>query len=346
MKLQGRAIESFLARPDPRVRAVLVYGPDSGLVAERADTLARGVVADLADPFRVAELPAKAVAADPARLVDEAAALSFTGGRRLIRIREADDPLAAAFAALFKAPPPGDSLIVAEAGDLGARSKLRLAFEAADAGAAVPCYVEDEQALRRVIAELLAGHGLTVDADAQAYLAANLVGDRLIARSEIEKLALYAGPQKRIGLEEVRACVGDSASLSLDDPVWAAASGDFAGVDRALGRLFGEGIGPIPVLRTAQRHFQRLHLAAAEVAAGASAEAVTAGLKPPVFFKLRPAFTAQLRRWTLPQLRQALERLTEAEADCKRSHIPDETLCSRVLFQLAILARGREPRRS
>ena len=46
MKLQGKAIEGFIARPDPKIRAVLVYGPDAGLVRDRADTLARSVVAD------------------------------------------------------------------------------------------------------------------------------------------------------------------------------------------------------------------------------------------------------------------------------------------------------------
>ena len=355
MKLQGKAIEGFLARPDPKIRAVLVYGPDAGLVRDRADTLARSVVADLADPFRVAELTAKAVAGAPARLVDEVAALSLTGGRRLVRLREADDSAAAAFAALFAVAPGGDSLVVAEAGDLGARSKLRLAFEAAASGAALPCYMEDENALRRVMVELAAASGLVLDPDAQAFLAANLVGDRLMARSEIEKLAVYMdaspgkmnagsgrGGERRVGLEDVRAAIGDSASLlSLDDPAWAAASGDFPTLDRALGRLFAEGMAAVAILRAAQRHFQRLHWAQGEVAAGASPDAAVKALKPPVFFKMQSVFAAQLRQWPPAQLRQALERLVETEADCKRTGMPDETLTARTFFQLAAMARAR-----
>ncbi|MEI6558872.1 MAG: DNA polymerase III subunit delta [Rhodospirillaceae bacterium] len=347
MKLQGKGIEAFIARPDPKIRAVLVYGPDAGLVRDRADTLARSVVSDLVDPFRVSELTAKGVAGDPARLVDEVAALSLTGGRRLIRLREADDGVAAAFAGLFVAAVAGDSLVVAEAGDLGARSRLRLAFEAAAAGAALPCYMEDESALRRVMVELAAAAGLVLDPDAQAYLAANLVGDRLVARSEIEKLALYmdAGPgrgERRVGLEEVQAAVGDSASLlSLDDPAWAAASGDFPSLDRALVRLFAEGMAAVAVLRAAQRHFQRLFWVQAEIAAGMAGEAAVKALKPPVFFKMQAAFGAQLRQWPPAQLRQALERLVEAEAECKRTGMPDETLTARVLYQLAAMARAR-----
>ena len=348
MKLQGKAIEGFLARPDSKIRAVLVYGPDAGLVRDRADTIARSVVADMNDPFRVAELATKSVAGDPARLVDEVAALSLTGGRRLVRLREADDSVTAAFAALFSSEPGGDSLVVAESGDLGARSKLRLAFEAAAIGAALPCYMEDETSMRRVMVEMAAAAGLVLDPDAQAFLAGNLVGDRLMARSEIEKLALYMdaspgkGGERRVGLEEAQAAIGDSASLlSLDDPAWAAASGDFPTLDRALGRLFAEGMASVAVLRAAQRHFQRLLWVQGEIGAGASPDAAVKALKPPVFFKMQNAFTAQLRQWPPAQLRQALERLVETEAECKRTGMPDETLTARALFQLAAMARAR-----
>ncbi|MEI8394941.1 MAG: DNA polymerase III subunit delta [Rhodospirillaceae bacterium] len=347
MKLQGKAVSSFLARPDPRICAVLVYGPDAGLVRDRAESLARSVVEDVADPFRVADLSVKAVVGDTARLIDEVAARSLIGGRRLVRMRDGDDSLTAAFTALFEVASPGDSLVVVEAGDLGARSRLRLAFEAATGGAALPCYVEDEAGLRRVMGELAAAAGLVLDPDAAEFLAANLIGDRLVARGEIEKLALYMGASPksagcRVGLDEVRAVIGDGASLlSLDDPAQAAASGDYAALDKALGRLFGEGMAAVAILRTAQRHFQRLLAARAEMEGGASADSVVAALKPPVFFKLRPVFVAQLRQWPPERLARALERLTEAEIECKRTGMPDETICARVLLQLAAMARQK-----
>ncbi len=341
MKLQARAIDGFLRNPDPAVRAVLLYGPDGGLVRDRAQQLGRKVVEDLADPFRVAEFIGRAVADDPARLADEAAALSFTGGRRLIRVREAEDNSAAAFAAFLDPPPPGDSLIVVESGDLGARSKLRLLFEGADKAVAIPCYVEDEASLGRVIADLLHAHGLTADPDALAFLSGHLVGDRMVARGEVDKLALYVGTAKRVRLEDVQACIGDSAALSMDEPIWAAAEGDFATLDRSLARLFAEGTSPVPILRGAQRHFQRLHLIGGQIAAGKSAEAAVESLRPPVFFKLKSRLIGQARRWSPNLVRQALERLVDAEADCKKTHMPDETICARVLFQLASLAARR-----
>ncbi|MBP2229875.1 DNA polymerase-3 subunit delta [Azospirillum agricola] len=341
MKLQARAIDGFLRKPDPKIRAVLLYGPDSGLVRDRAQTLGKTVVDDLADPFRVAEFLGRAVADDPARLADEAAALSFTGGRRLIRVRDAEDNATAAFAAFLDAPPPGDSLILVESGDLSARSKLRLLFEGEDAAAAIPCYVEEEASLGRVIADILHGHGLTADPDALTFLAANLVGDRMVARNEAEKLALYMGGTRRVTLEDAQACIGDSAALSMDEPVWAAAEGDFVTLDRSLARLFAEGTSPVPILRGAQRHFQRLQLLCAQIAAGKSAEAAVESIRPPVFFKLKSRLIGQTRRWSPNAVRQALERLVDAEADCKRTNMPDQTICARVLFQLASLAARR-----
>jgi DNA polymerase-3 subunit delta len=199
--------------------------------------------------------------------------------------------------------------------------------------------VEDEASLARVIADLLRAEGKTADPDALSFLAGNLVGDRMVARGELEKLALYMGSEKHVRLEDAQACVGDSAALSMDEPVWAAADGDFSSLDRALSRLFAEGTSPVPILRGAQRHFQRLQLVAAQVASGKSAEAVVESLRPPVFYKMKARFVGQARRWTGPLVRQALERLVEAEAECKRTNIPDQTICARVLFQIASLAR-------
>src|SRR5260370_10020527 len=103
MKLAGARVEAFLRRPDADVRAVLLYGPDAGLVRERAETVARTICPDLQDPFRVADLAAASLVADPARLADEAAQISLMGGSRVIRVREAGAARAPLFARFLTA---------------------------------------------------------------------------------------------------------------------------------------------------------------------------------------------------------------------------------------------------
>ena len=107
MKISAARAERFVQRPDPKARAVLVYGPDRGLVRERAEALARGVVEDLSDPFRVTEMTGAALAADPVRLADEAAALSLTGGARVVRVRGVGNDLAKLFAGFLDAAAEG-----------------------------------------------------------------------------------------------------------------------------------------------------------------------------------------------------------------------------------------------
>src|SRR5690242_7409171 len=86
MEVKSHQADRFVARPPAGLVAALVYGPDQGMVRERATALAKRVVSDLNDPFRVSELDEAILDADPARLWDEAAALSMIGGRRVVRV--------------------------------------------------------------------------------------------------------------------------------------------------------------------------------------------------------------------------------------------------------------------
>src|SRR5258708_37399899 len=128
VKLAPARIAAFLAKPDAAMRAALVYGPDAGLVRERADRIAAAICPDLRDAFRVADVTAAALLQDPARLNDEAAALSLTGGRRVLRVRDAGDAAGALFERFLAAQPPGGGVVGARGGQLGPRSSLRRAL--------------------------------------------------------------------------------------------------------------------------------------------------------------------------------------------------------------------------
>src|SRR3989442_449636 len=85
--LKGGEIEAFLARPDPARPIALVFGPDAGLVAERAKAILRASVDDLRDPFSLVRLEGDDLADDPMRLVDNSQTVPLFGGRRAISVR-------------------------------------------------------------------------------------------------------------------------------------------------------------------------------------------------------------------------------------------------------------------
>src|SRR5262249_24898362 len=138
------------------------------------------------DPFRVVELARD----EFARLPDEAASLPLTGGRRVVRVREATDSAAAQIRTILKSNAP--ALVVLEAPGIATRSRLRTDLEAAPDGAAIGCYPEEGRALEATIRDTLKQAGVSVEPDALSWLAGHLGADRAATRAELEKLALYA----------------------------------------------------------------------------------------------------------------------------------------------------------
>lgn len=333
-KLDPRRVAAFLSDPGS-CRVVLLHGDDAGLIRERAEALQQSVVGGN-DPFRLADLPREA-AAKPGALAGEMAALSMTGGRRLVRVRDASDALATAVKEVLSGP--GEALLVLEAGELPARAKLRALLEPANAAAVIACYRERGAELAATLGRLLQDEGVSVEPAALEWLASRLGEDRLLLRREVEKLALYAGPGGRLSEEDVLACAGEGSALDLDEALVAATAGEVSVADRALEAAFAEGASPIAVLRAALRHVQRLHLAALAVAAGQPPGVACDSLRPPVFFRLKPGFERALRLWPPSLLEAAGAALLEAEKQGKSGSsarpIPDDAVARAAILQLA-----------
>src|SRR6202045_1953782 len=98
--LKAAQVDAFVARPDPTRPVVLVFGPDAGLVRERAEALVRASVADPKDPFQLARLDGDDLAGEPTRLVEEANTIPLFGGRRAVWVRAGGRNFAPAVEAL------------------------------------------------------------------------------------------------------------------------------------------------------------------------------------------------------------------------------------------------------
>jgi len=329
MRVDPRRVEAFVR--DPGIcRVVLFHGEDAGLIRLRAETMVRAVAGALDDPFRVAELDRDGIA----NLLDEAAALPLTGGRRVVRLREVSDAAATtAVQALLASRAPG--LVVIEGANLASRSRLRTLLEAAPDGAAIACYPEDGRALAETIKRVLDAASVQVDREALAWLGSQLGADRASTQAEVEKLALYAGPGGTVDLQAAMTCVGDLAGLSLDDALFAATDGEVAMTDRALELAIAEGATPVGVIRAGMLHLQRLHRARLAADDGASAADATKAARPPVFFRRLGAFSRAIGLWSSPMLTAALAALAEAERACKRTGAPDQVICRNAVLTLA-----------
>ena len=309
------------------------------MIRDRAAALVRSVAGSLDDPFLVAELGRE----DTARLADEAASLALTGGRRVVRLREATDTATEQVVAILKGNAP--ALVVLEAPGLATRSRLRLLIESAPDGAAIACYPEEGRALSETIRAVLTEAGVSIDADALSWLSDQLGADRVSTRGEADKLALYVGPGGRVDLDAAMACVGDLAGLSLDDALFAATEGDVMRADRALELAVAEGATPVGVLRAGLMHLQRLHRVRLTVDDGLSTADAMKGARPPVFFRRAHAFSRAVELWSSAALMTAMAALADAERACKRTGAPDAVLSRNAVLTLARRAAAAGARR-
>ena len=317
---KAHEVDGWLVKPHPGASIVLVYGPDRGLVSERAKRFAASTGLPLDDAFTVVRMDAAGLADDPSRLVDEMRTVPMFADRRLVWITGAgtDKPFADAVSSLAAAP-PADALLLIEAGELRKNAALRTAVETAKAGMALPCYSDDARALDGLIEQQLSEAGLGITSDAREVLKAGLGGDRLASRAEIEKLVLYCKGKERIELADVREAAGDAAGLSLDDVIDAVLAGRPAEFDAAFSRLIGAGTQPFLLLAAAMRQFQALQLMRDKMDRDRQpASSVVASARPPVFFARRRLVERALSNWTADACTRVLERINGAVLETRQ----------------------------
>lgn len=334
-------VDTWLRRPDPSVRVVLVYGPDRGLVSERAATFAKSLGLPLDDPFSVIRLDAPSLESDPARLLDEAYTVPLFGGTRLLWLRNAGahKGVADAVRALCIQPPP-DAVALVEAGDLKKGAGLRAAVEQAPAAMALPCYVDEGRGLEQLIDSMVGATSMTMDGDARQLLRSALGGDRLASRGEIEKLLLYCEGQGRITVDDVVASVGDVSAISADQVVDSLLAGRIQELDDRSRRLMSSGSAPFVLLSAAMRQMHQLTALRAEMEAnGRSAGAVVGTARPPIFFSRRGLVEAALARWSTDMLARILERLQDAVLATRRRPELATEIVRHCLLAIATTAR-------
>lgn len=342
-ELKAGEVERFLRNPDGKMLLYLVYGPDRGLVSERAEQLAKSSGVDLADSFSTVKLDAAELASDPVRLMDEAYTVAMFGGDRLIWIRNAGNhkEVNANIEAILNDPPQSVTLLI-EAGDLKKGPGLRAIVEKSKTGVTLPCYADNAAALSGLIDATFSGTGQHLSMDARRYIQDHIGGDRRASRGELEKLALYAHAEKEITLEMAKQCIGDASSVSFDGVIDSVITGQLAHFDDAMQGFLSSGANPQPLLAAAIRQFQQLDLLRAEMDKnGRPASAVVAAARPPVFFARRKTVETALGRWTAVGIRHALRRLQDCVLESRMNGALTVAVARTALLAITIQSARR-----
>ncbi len=352
MRLKGKEIERYLAEPSRTIPLALVYGPDQGLVRERAQQLASVISKDEHDPFGLCDLTEDECRSDPTRLRDEFSSISMWGGTRVIRIRINTDKISGQVKEFLRAhhngSVVGDALVVVEAGDLRPSSTLRKCIESAPNAVALPCYRDDKRALIEIINETLRSAHLNADRQALELLAACLGGDRRITRGELDKLVLYKHAEgenhRQVTQDDIKAVISNANAIGLTDIAYAVSSGKHLNMVRSMDRCLLENEPPVSILRALIRHLEQVQTCLSHIESGTSLKAAADTITPRIHFSRRIEFEGQLRQWNSRRTAGALTRLYKAELECKTTGLPSEIICREAALSLTRMAAAGRSR--
>lgn len=337
-ELKSHEFEGFLQRRGQTHRLHLVYGPDRGLVSERADLLARKTGVALDDPFSVIKLDIADLQRDPARFLDEVNGIGLFGGEKLVWIRGAGNEkfLIDAFQHVAENPPEA-SFVIIEAGDLKKGSTLRKIAEGASAAIAIPCYADDSRALNALIDQELASEGLRIVPAARQLLLESLGGDRIASRNEIRKLALYCHGGGTIEESDVVNIVGDASAISVDDAVDAIMSGNSAGFLQAMQKIAASKTPVFLVLQSCLRQLQLLDTMRAEMDEKRSQPAqIMQSLGRHLHFRRKPIMEQALRTWTAPAIAREMRKLQAAVLQSRKRQSLEDSIAFQTLLSVTL----------
>ena len=302
-------------------RLFLFYGPDESGSRAWLDKVAAAV----GDDAERIDLASSDIKGDPARLADEAAAISMFGGPRYILVDRAGDEILASVDALLTAEAAGNPVVVI-AGDLKKTSKLLKMVGDSKLAVALASYLPDPGKADQIVLEKASSFGLIIQRDVARRIADACGGNRSVIDQELAKYALFldASPESRRPLEhDVIDAIGagvDEGDLSrLVDAV---TSGDAVALEHELGRLRSEGVEGISLLRAVLRRMHLLARLRAEVDSGRSPGDVMASSGKSLFWREKIPVGRQLEKWRGPLVAKAVTRLIEAERQVKASGGP------------------------
>jgi len=328
--------DAFVARPDPARPVVLVFGPDAGLVSERANALVKASVDDPNDPFSLVRLEGEDLTAEPSRLVEEAQTIPLFGGRRAVWVKAGSRNIAPAVEAVL-ALPASECRVVIEAGDLRRNAPLRSLCERANNAAALPCYPDSEKDLARLIDSELRAADLVLKSDARAVLIPLLGGDRVASRNELRKLALYARGRGEVDVDDVTAVVSDASTLALDELVDTAFAGRPADLETQLAKVRAAGSPLGSIFFAAQRQLAQLHKWRTAIESGGPFS--LDNVQPPLHFRRKTLVEAALKQWNAARLTAVMAELADAVLASRRTSALASTIAERALLSIAVKAR-------
>ncbi|MEP3225254.1 MAG: DNA polymerase III subunit delta [Parasphingorhabdus sp.] len=335
MKVKDKDIVNrFHSTPDA-FRLALLCGPN----VTRCQALANELATPLASASERVEMSLADITESPARLNDEATSASLFGDKRYIMLRLNSGEsvrAAAAIENLLESETKGDPVFVVAAG-MADKTALAKKIAAAPDALIATCYETTQGDAVAAISHMAREQGVLLSRDMAAALAALTSNDLVLARLEVEKIALYldSNPDNPQTAEaELLSLLGaenDEEDLGL--LINAAIGGDTQKLSQELAALRPTGFSEVGLVRLMLRHLGKLAELRSKVDQGSNIGKLVN--HPSVFWKDRDHYARQLHIWSSAHIARLIERILTLEIALKSSGQPEQVLVEQELLTIA-----------
>ena len=217
------------------------------------------------------------------------------------------------------------------------KSKIRNFFEKSNLCAAVACYQDNEITLKKIITEKLKGYeGLTTQNI--NLILSNVSLDRIKLNNELEKVATFF-EDKIINYEKLQILLNISTNEDFNLLRDQALLGNKVKTNKLLGDTTIENDKIVFYLNIINQRLRRLSEVNAKKAL--DIENSINELKPPIFWKDKPNFILQAKKWSLSKIRKVQEKTFNLEVMIKaNSLINKEFLIKKLILDICLLANS------
>tara|TARA_S200000501_G_C20800028_1_gene733591 strand:- start:755 stop:1558 length:804 start_codon:yes stop_codon:yes gene_type:complete len=221
---------------------------------------------------------------------------------------------------------------------LDRKSKLRNYFEKSNTAAIIPCYVDNEITLKKIILDKLKGYTGLTNQNLNMILE-NCGLDRSKLNNELDKIAVFF-EKKIIDNDKLEALLNLKVNDSFDLLKDQALVGNKTKTNKLMSDTILEDGKNIFYLNVINQRLMKL-LKVNEIAKDSNLEDAIGKIKPPIFWKDKTIFNIQAQKWDIIKLKKILDQTYKLELLIKsNSQISQALLIKKLLINICCLANA------
>lgn len=333
MKIKSGQLKDYFQKAGKTVFCFLFYGSDLGAVNDCALQVLNFLKSQKT-PVEDVILTSDSFKENPTRLSEEVASSSLFCSKKIIWIKNPSDSLLNELNDYLEKADENTPVLIVTSDSFNTKSKTVALINDSPNAVALGCYIQEGADLRATISEQLQKDGFLIEPEAVRFLCDSLGADKGATLSELNKLKLYKGDDKRITLSDAEACFAGSAVASSDD-LWAfVLTGQLDKAQKKMILLLEEGASAVSIIRVFLNKFQQLIRVQGLMANGMNTDEAIKKVPPFIPFKYANTWRQIVLSWSSAAVKEAFYRTIEAEKNAK-SGLPDQLLLKRFIGSLA-----------